>query len=142
MFGRSVAAALALSVLIPLAVVTPSWAADDDETTPLPRPKSEVCAKSLDATRARIASLEARGAVAVLIDIEGEAAETWIAEFNAVPPRTEHDGDTVLALVAVWSPKVLFALFRDGCQTLSGALRTGVYRAIEKAVAKARGEEV
>ena len=77
MLRRLAAAALMLLASAGIAIA---------ETTPLPRSKPEVCARTLDATRARIASLEARGAVTVLMDIEGEAAETWIAMFNALPP--------------------------------------------------------
>lgn len=112
------------------------------ETTSSPPPMPEACVPTLDATRARIASLEARGTVAVLTDIEGETAEIWIAKFNAVPPRTEHGGDTVLAIATIWSPNALFAIFRDGCEVTRGALGPAVYHAIEKAVANEGGREV
>jgi len=112
------------------------------ETVPSPPPNPDSCVPTLDGTRARLAGLAARGAVAILTDIEGEMARTWIARFNAVPPRTEHEGDTVLAIVTIWSPNVLVAIFQDGCEVTRGTLGPAVYRAIETAVANEGGKEV
>ncbi len=112
------------------------------ETTSSPPPMPETCVGPLDDTRARLADLAARGTVAVLTDLEGEMARIWIAKFNAVPPRTEHGGDTVLAIATIWSPNVLFAIFKDGCEVTRGTLGPAAYRAIETAVANEGGKEV
>jgi len=142
---RFALAAIAAAFALPLFAALPASGARAEATdgpavdTPA---ATSGCPSSLDLTRDRIRTLSARGHASVLMDIDGEAAEIWIAKLNLVPPRTAFAGDTVLAIAATWSPNVLFAIFKDGCEVTRGALRPQIYRAIDRAATTAFGVSV
>ncbi len=137
----AITAAFALPVLAALPVSGVRAETPDGPAVDAPAATS-TCPSSLDLTRDRIRALSARGHASVLMDIDGEAAEIWIDKLNLVPPRTAFDGDTVLAIAATWSPNVLFAIFKDGCEVTRGALRPQIYRAIDRAATAALGVAV
>lgn len=100
---------------------------------------AHACAGDLADSRQAMRELELLGEAAVMQDVEGDEAETWIAALNAYPPRTDYAGDTLIAVAAGdGTGGVLIALFENGCHVLGGALPAEVYVEISRAVASVR----
>ena len=97
-----------------------------------------ACAGDLEESRQAVHELEQIGEAAVMQDVEGDEAETWIAALNAYPPRTDYTGDTMMAVATGEGGGVLIALFENGCHVLGGALPAEVYVEISKAVSSVR----
>lgn len=97
-----------------------------------------ACAGDLDASRQMVREMENAGEAAIMQDLDGEEARTWIAALNAYPPQTDYPGDALMAVVTDGSDGVMVALFEDGCHILGGALPAEVYIAVSKAVEMVR----
>ena len=103
-----------------------------------PAEPAHACAGDLDESRQAVRELEQLGEAAVMQDVEGDEAETWIAALNAYPPRTDYAGDAMIAVAAGDGGGVLIALFENGCHVLGGALPAEVYVEISRAVSSVR----